>query len=362
MKAATVAYLLLSAVLSVHYFLTPFGAVDMLDFAGCVEAIRIADPVRIHEIAYREILKDAPPSVVPHMLGTDQTTNVAEVRRDRHTNPFHFVECLPYFSIKPLYIELIYVINRLGIRMFPAIVLASVLPAFGITLLMWRWTALMRGSVVLLCVFLFVPEVRSLGYGQGPDALSTLVMLAAFILIFKSGKMPVGITLLLASIWVRPDNAIVVLLVLAYLAFRGVLPLWMAGILAAMVFATPVVINHYGGSYGWKALYSHTFKFVEMAPGEFVPVFTARDYVQAVRSGLRTMLDSSLMAYFVLGAIGYKLVPEMRPALLLCAVASVARFVTYPNFEPRYYALFYVLVAISVCTAMTRLTWPSAAR
>jgi hypothetical protein len=141
--------------------------------------------------------------------------------------------------------------------------LASVIPAFGFALLMCRWSVLVKGSVGLLCAFLFVPELRVLGYGQGTDAFSLLVLLGAFLLIFGFDKISPGVTLLLASIWIRSDNSILALLVLAYLAFRGVIPLWMSAVLAAIAFATPVAISHYGGSYGWKALYSHTFKYLE---------------------------------------------------------------------------------------------------
>jgi hypothetical protein len=94
-----------------------------------------------------------------------------------------------------------------------------------------------------------------------------------------------------------------------------------------------------------------------MAPGEFVPTFTVGDYLHAFRNGLRTMIDRSLAVYLVRGAIGFKMIPEMRVPLLLCVAASVAHFVILPNFEFRYYALFYVLVAIAARTGFSRIRW-----
>jgi hypothetical protein len=114
MRAAIVVYLILAPALAVHNYLAPLAAGDLLDYAACVWAIKTTDPVQIHEIAYREILQGAPPMVIPHMLGTDENTQQAAVRRDRRANPYHFVEFLPYFSIKPLYIEPIYGISRLA--------------------------------------------------------------------------------------------------------------------------------------------------------------------------------------------------------------------------------------------------------
>ena len=356
-EIALATYVAVSLLLSIHYFKTPMGAVDSLDFAGCVAALHNSDPVAIHKTAYREVLRDAPSIVVPHMLGTDENTNTAAVRRDRYANADHFVESLPYFSIKPLYIEFISGLHWLGIRMFPAIVLASVLPAFALTLLMCAWTLRLHGSLLLLCVFLLVPEIRILGYDQGPDALSALVLLGSFIFIFAADRLCPGVTLLLASIWIRPDNAVFVLVILAYLGLRGQIPAWIALVLAAIALASPIVIGHYGGSYGWKALYSHTFKYVEMAPGEFTPTFTVNDYVRALRQGFVNILNGSSVMYVVLGMISYKTVSEMRVPLVIALTASAIHFLIYPNFEPRYYALSYALVAIASTVSLSRIAY-----
>jgi hypothetical protein len=356
MKTAQVAiYVGVSLLLSIHYFRTPMSPVDMLDFAGCVFSIHDLDPVSLHKRAYEGILKDAPSFSIPHLLGTDGDPNVGPSRRDRHANPNHFVESLPYFSIKPLYIELIAIFYRLGIRIFPAIILASVIPAFCATLLMCAWTLRLGGSALLLCIFLFVPEIRGPGSGVGPDALSVLALAAALFLIFMYEKFCPGITLLLASIWIRTDNAIVALFVLGYLLWKRRLPLWMTSVLAAVAVASPLLINHFGGSYGWRALYSHTFKFVEFAPGEFTASFTTNDHLHALRAGLAEILQGSVLVYFVLGAVGYFIVPELRVLLLLVLTAGAVHFVIYPNFEPRYYAIVYFLIAVAATVAISRI-------
>jgi hypothetical protein len=126
-------------------------------------------------------------------------------------------------------------------------------------------------------------------------------------------------------------------------------------ILGAIAFASPLVINHFGGSYGWKALYSHTFKYVELAPGEFIPSFTMNDYMHAMRRGLFEILDSSASAYLALAVMGSLIVPELRVPLMLSLAAGAVHFVIYPNFEPRYYAILYVLVAIASAVGASRL-------
>jgi hypothetical protein len=356
MKATNLAiYVALSLLLSIHYFRTPMSPVDMLDFAGCVFSIHDSDPVSIHKRAYDGILKEAPSFIIPHILGTDNDPNDAPSRQDRHANPYHFVESLPYFSIKPLYIELIAIFYRLGIRIFPAIVLASVIPAFCLSLVMCFWTVQLKGSPLFLCLFLLVPEIRGLGIGEGPDALSALLLAGALMLVFALGKLCPGLALLLASIWVRTDNAILALFVLGYLFWKRRLPPRITVVLGVIAFTSPLVINHFGGSYGWKALYSHTFKYVELAPGEFIPSFTMNDYLHALRHGLFEILDGSALVYLALGVMGWLMAPELRAPLMLSLVAGAVHFVIYPNFEPRYYAILYVLVAIASAAGASRI-------
>jgi hypothetical protein len=83
-----------------------------------------------------------------------------------------------------------------------------------------------------------------------------------------------------------------------------------------------------------------------MDPGMFVPTFTVSDYLHALRSGAREALHSSLIAYLLLWVVVLKQVQRMRVPLLLCGLFSAAKFVIYPNFEPRYYGLLYLVTAI----------------
>jgi hypothetical protein len=84
----------------------------------------------------------------------------------------------------------------------------------------------------------------------------------------------------------------------------------------------------------------------------FVPTFTASDYLNALRSGVREALHSSLVAYLLLWVVGLQLVPRMRWPLVLCGIFSAAKFVIYPNFEPRYYGSLYLVTAIGACAAI----------
>jgi hypothetical protein len=231
-----------------------------------------------------------------------------------------------------------------------SIAVVSAVSFAGLAALIYWWVLKLGGSVWAACLVLLTPEMSTLAQGTGPDGLSVLFLMGGLFSLWYL-KPSVGVTLLLSSGWVRPENALFGVLALVYLAVKGELRAWMAIVLIAIAVITPMAINHFGG-YGWKALYSHTFKFTEMDPGMFVPTFTASDYLNALRSGVREALHSSLAAYLLLWVVGLQLVPRMRWPLVLCGIFSAAKFVIYPNFEPRYYGLLYLVTAIGACAAI----------
>jgi hypothetical protein len=350
MKASGAVYLVLTLLLFLHFLRYNNYSTDTVEFVGNVVALHTSDPVAIRDLAYRAVTTEAPAMVVPHILGTDLLTNEAAVRRAKHADPYRFAQFLPYFSVKPLYIEALNLAHEAGVGLVRSIAVASAISFAGLALLIYWWVVKLGGSVWAACLVLLTSEMSALAQGTGPDGLSVLFLLGGLFSLWYV-RPSLGVLLLLSSEWVRPENAILVILVLVYLAVKGELRPWMAVVLLGVSAMTPAVISHFGG-YGWKALYSHTFKFVEMDPGLFVPAFTVSDYLRALRSGARQALNSSLVAYLLLWVVGLRLVPRMRQPLLLCGIFSGARFVIYPNFEPRYYGLLYLVTAISACAAL----------
>src|ERR1700687_1147813 len=350
MKASGVVYFVLTFLLLIHFLRYNNYSTDTVEFVANVVALHTSDPVAIRNLAYQAVTTEAPAMVVPHILGTDLSTEQAAVRRAKHADPYRFAQFLPYFSVKPLYIEALNLVHQAGVGLVRSIAVVSAVSFAGMAALIYWWVLKLGGSVWAACLVLLTPEMSTLAQGTGPDALSVLFLMAGLFSLWDF-RPSLGVTLLLSSAWVRPENALFCILVLVYLAVKGELRPWMAALLIGISAMTPMAIDHFGG-YGWKALYSHTFKFTEMDPGMFVPAFTLSDYLQALRCGVRGALRSSLLPYMLLWVAGLRLVPRMRWPLLLCGVFSGLKFVIYPNFEPRYYGLLYMVTAIGACAAV----------
>jgi hypothetical protein len=351
--AAIFIYICAVAYLAVHCFRHNAYSSDTAEFVGNVVALKTSDPVQIRDITYHAIVSEAPAMVVPHILGNDLDTNEARVRRHKFQDPYTFPQFLPYFSIKPLYIEALNVAHTLGFSLVRSIAAVSTASFLAIAVICFLWVRRLNGSLLAAAVFLFVPEIRLLGQGASPDGMSVAILAAGLYFVFVD-RVSVAVALLMVALWVRPESSILVIFVLCYLAWKRKLPAWMAAIFVGIAVLTPPVINYFGGSYGWKALYSHTFKFIEMEPGQFTPAFTLHDYIGALWLGIRNVMESSALIFAVLFAVGYKYQPRMRPLLALCAAYSVIRFFIFPNYEFRYFSIFYLVIAMAVCASLAQ--------
>src|SRR5207245_11681171 len=97
--------------------------------------------------------------------------------------------------------------------------------------------------------------IRSVARFNIRDFLSSLVtLLSLYLLLEVCADLP-GYILLLASVYVRTDNAVLVLLVVAYLSLAAKrLEKSKAAVLALLAVASVGIINHFSGVYGLNVL------------------------------------------------------------------------------------------------------------
>jgi len=209
---------------------------------------------------------------------------------------------------------------------------------------MWLYT-----RTPLALVIMILPETMVLGQANEPDGMSVMLLLFALWAIFAKGK-SFGIIPLIVSVWVRPDNAILCILVLAYLAAAGKLEWKKSMALVALTVVSEAFISHFG--YGWRSLYFHTFLGGE--PGQ-IAHFGAGDYVRALAAGCKDAMHSSLVVYGILWGLCLRHVNDggLRRILLIVGLFSLARFVVFPNYEVRYFGLFLLVTSAAAVWSIT---------
>jgi hypothetical protein len=336
-------YLLVLALVTIHLYRTPIWILDMLGYMGNARLHDTTEPVKLHDLVYDELRSSVPQTAFDSLTGA-QDQNGSE--HDRLVNPLHYVEFLPFFAIRPMYNETIYLLSRTGIGLVWSVRLISAVCYWllGVLVLIWlgKYTPL---SPVLALLIMLMPHITFLGRQTASDALSVLLGMLSLFLIFECDRVAVGICILLTAIWFRTDNVVLVAPVLAVLFYQKTLELWKTAILGAVAVVSVLTINHAAGDYGIQMLYYRNFLGTPMAPGEMTVRFTPTQYWSAFLSGFKTMLNSFVPLFLLFGLIGLK---RRTVSLLVIAGAYTAlHYFVLPNWKDRWMVIFYLSTSMT---------------
>ena len=340
---------------SYHLYRTPVYSMDSLQYMGNALLMEGNDMVRIHERVYAEVQRNIPKAaregLLGHEAGAPEDQNKS--RQARAARPSSFAEFLPLFAIRPLYNQTLWLVSKTGMGLVRAGVVISVGSYFllGILLFIWirKYTSPWLSLAISLLLMISAPLVE-LGRENGSDALATLVAFASLYLIFEEKRLAAGMTLLLASIYFRTDIVMLAGPVILACWWERRIELWKAGVLSFVAVASVLCIDHFAGYYGIKLLYQHTFSGTTIAPGEITPRFTFSDYVSAFRTGITQWTNSFFVPFLLLGMIGA--ISERMRILFLVAVAyACLHFVALPNWEERYFGVYYLAMGVCAATA-----------
>ena len=323
-------YSAIALLLAIHCYRTPLYDIDLLSYMGNVALTDTTDLREVHRAVYRGPL-------TPHLRGLDANDRQAMILRHRAADPYYSALYLPYFSVKPLYVLAQEVTHKLGATLLGSSRIVSALFFFGIAMVVWLYS---RSTLALLA--LIVPQVLALGESNTPDSMSVFMLLLGLWLIFVLKK-DIGLLPVVLSVWVRPDNFVVCLITLAVLYRKGTLRKIDAAVLGLLVIASVALISHYGS--GAQSLYAHSFLGSE--PGSDAR-FGMSDYLRALVKGFKDIGHGPLIGFSVLwGATFVMVSKEMRQILAVVAISSALRFVIFPSYEERFFALFFLMTAIA---------------
>jgi hypothetical protein len=358
-RVVTAFFVGLLAVLALRIYQKPAFNMDMLGYMANAVVIEDSDPVSIHRKVYNEINLYVPPANRELLFGHDPNAPDYQnaSRADRRINPYHFVEYLPCYAIRPVYNELLHLLAKMGFSLVQATRLVSTASYFFLGILIFIW---LRGyldsryAAAFSLLLMICPPIKELGQLTISDCFSTAVTLASLYLIFERHQFAIGVGILLASIYIRTDNAILAGLVVAVLLMQKQLDFWKAGVLLLVALGSVLVINHFSGDYGMKMLYYRNFIGYPPNPGEFVAQFTPRDYLRAFRSGITGAANGFLFPFLLAGLAGF-LRTGNQPLKIVGALMSfyvLLHLILLPNFVDRWFGGYYIAMGLLAASCL----------
>jgi hypothetical protein len=201
---------------------------------------------------------------------------------------------------------------------------------------------------------MITPPVTFVGRFAGSDAIATLIAFFSLFMIFERRNLAAGFALLLVSVFVRTDNVVLAGIVFLLCVLERRIKLWQAAVLGSVALGSALLINHAAGDYGIKMLYFRNFIATPLAPAEHSVPFSTHDYIKAFREGISNAAGGSLIPFVLLATIGlFKGNGNVRTILAITTVYTLLHFVILPNWQDRWFCLFYIAAAMSAVVAMS---------
>lgn len=345
-------YFFVAAGLALYAFVWPSNNWDMLPYAGVIASWQTSDAAAIHRDAYASI-RGLPEYAV--LVGTAPPS---EFKHDIFSDSIHFVQQLPFYSIKPLYCLLLAGLHRLGFSFPRSMAITSVFSFVILCVLAWFWLRrYVTPSLSMACAALLVisPPIYTVARLASPDALNLTLVALALYLFLESSHVVTGATILLLTLWVRLDSVILAGLLFCALWLLKKIDFaeWLT--FCALALLSYGVIRVFAGPYPWSVLFQNSFITELTAPGNATFHVTARTYLFTVAQNAWTLLKAtSLTLVFLMGVLALILHRrrEYRFVTAIILLSEILHFGMYPSTEHRFYTLstfFFPLSLVVAC-------------
>jgi hypothetical protein len=345
---------------SIH---SPHWNWDLVPYVACVLESQFTDPADLQAATFEEIRRIVPPSRFVALTSGDY---FGDVFRD----PEALRQQLPFYRIKPAYLELLRLLASAGLSPVTATLAVSIAASVSFAVLVFFWLRIYlapRASgpfAVLLSLLIGLPIVARI---SSPDAISGCCLLVALYALCEHAALGVASLALVLSVAIRSDNVIIGIW-FAALFFavdrRGDrLHPWRHAATALGVVAVYAVNVRAATAYPWTTFFVHSFGAPLARPAEWHGSLSLPFYLAVLARNAHMFLDPQAAAMALLGVVTFVQLPvatdhrsrlrrSLPPTLLLLAVA---RYLLYPFVMGRHLFPFYAAIGVLFLTSNAEL-------
>jgi hypothetical protein len=152
-----------------------------------------------------------------------------------------------------------------------------------------------------------------------------------------------GFIPLFLSLGVRTDSVLLLLAVLAWLAWQKRISFYIAALLALFAVALVLGIDHWAGNYGWVVLFRFSF-IAGRYPSQIPHTLSLGECLSVFAGGIGVLLTQ--LSLWILGLWAWMRRPS--PLLIVASVAVVLHFVLFPSPEARYHMWAALVAAVAL--------------
>lgn len=326
---------------------------DMVAYVATALENRAEDAETLHAQAWAVIEEGADEAQEYHLKFSNP------YNLNQWENPEDFQSQLSMYRVKVAYIWLLRLLEPFT-GLAAAAILLSVVPAIGVGLLClcWLWRAQALQGAFFLLPLLLLTDYSRMTSAAVPDMLLALVSLAALYALWR-GREWLGCGLLFASVFVRPDNIVLIfaILIAAVLFNRRTLPVFVTFLAA---FIACVAISRLGGHPGWWAHFYFSCVEIQNSMAGFNPEFSLLTMLKGyVRGAVVSLQFNDWPALLAVLVAGWALLarqgrmgnPGANALVFALAIGTLGKFASFPLPDDRFYFVFIAGMALVLVSA-----------
>ena len=344
---------LVIAGVAAYSWLRPAYNWDMVAYVATALENRIDDPVQLHDRTWAEIEPSARDAQLYHLKFSNP------YNLHQWENPADFQSQLSMYRVKVLYVGMLRWLEPVT-GLSAASILLSVLPsiAFGALCLWWLVREGAKQGLVLLVPFLAIADFITMTTMVTPDMLLAVMSLGAVLLLLR-GRDALAGALLFASVFVRPDNIILIfaLLIAAVLFGWRLLPMLVTFVAS---FAACLLISKLGDHPGWWAHFYFSCVQIQNAMTGFNPDFSLLDFAKGYVRGVMVALTANdwpglllilLVGWAMLARAGRIAAGRTNALIFVLAIGTLGKFASFPLPDDRFYFTFIAAMGVILIAA-----------
>ncbi|HEY7132012.1 MAG TPA: glycosyltransferase family 39 protein [Candidatus Limnocylindrales bacterium] len=369
-----VAWVLMIAVvvaIAAYALYRPAGNADLVDYIATVHQWQGKSGQALSDATYADLKAFLPQSLYDDVTGVagDPTINRNVYLRQLAADPQALTEQIPFYSVKPLYPGLMFVLTSLGVQVGFASVLISAVAYALLGLLLFGWFRRHLGpwrSLLAATLLVISPPFWVLSHLSTPDALCLLLVATALFVLVELRRPIPAIAILLVSILARPNAVVITVALLAAMVVArqasGIrIRWWVAGIGAVAAVGLVLVLQRLSGNYGLGVLFYHAVIAYLPYPTQGAPAVALSEVARIYAFRIVQLATSPVPLFTLLGVLAlYLRLGRVREvfddaaslAVLAALLAMVPGWLTYPN-EPERILVGSFLAAIVVLIVST---------
>lgn len=273
-----------------------------------------------------------------------------EYRDTVSKDPEALTQQLPFYSIRVIYVELIRLMHSFGMNYAKATYIISAISAFIAMFILAGICSHQRIPLFAAPFVAFSAGLFEIARISTPDALATLVALAAIYLLLKEKYLPVVMNAALLPL-IRTDYIILSFLLCAIIYFYDKKRSALSGLALALIFY--FCVNEIHGNYGWLTIFNFTLINITPYPEFMKPSKDLLLYVYAYIRGFQQLINHRhFIIYGITAFVITKTLPlskddkNLHALLIIPLCFSALHFILFPAYFARFYVFPVSLIII----------------